>query len=101
MEERIFNEYSIVNRELNPIDRGQPMYVGVNDDGLEAFSATRASGDLSRVRWDDLFEAPDFQQHFTDLFWAHENLRWHHQSMLDATRDLRRRVESELTGEAS
>ena len=96
MEERIFDNYSIVNREIDPIDRGQAMSVGVTSRGLEGFSSQQAQGDSASVSWSALFDAEDFQQHFTDLFWAHENLRGHHASMLEAISGLLDQVRQEL-----
>ena len=81
MEERVFDNYTIVNRRIDPIARGQAMYVGVSDGDLEAFSESQAAEGGPSVSWDPLFDDPEFRANFTDLFWAHENLRWLQQSM--------------------
>ncbi len=101
MEERIFDNYGIVNRLIDPVARGQAMYVGVSGAGLEGFAENQDGTGQERVSWDALFNDPEFQERFTDLFWAHENLRAHHQSMLDAARLLREQLEKEISGGAT
>lgn len=101
MEERVFDNYTIVNRRIDPIARGQAMYVGVSDGGIEAFAQEQEEQRETTLSWSPLFTDPEFRANFTDLFWAHENLRWLQQTMLDATRALREDLQAEIERRAT
>jgi uncharacterized protein (UPF0335 family) len=76
---------------VDPFARGQVVYVGVLEQGVEAHAASSAaSGATIDLR--TIVKDPRIQRSALELFWAHENLRWLQQRIIDATQGLRAEI---------
>jgi hypothetical protein len=93
-EQRIFGSQSLLQRWVDPTQRGVKLEVGMLGADLDAFR----TGISEAVRADllPIVRTDEFRVAFLDVFFAQENLRWYQQEMLDATVGLREAVDAEL-----
>ena len=93
-EQRIITAQSTLNRWAPPPTRGLPQTLGMimpDVDALRSGLRGPVTADMQSV-----VRNPEVAGAIDDVFWAHENLRWYQQEMIDATIGLRRAVDAEL-----
>lgn len=97
-EEELTVRMSGINRLVDPLERGQVVYVGVLDAGVEAHVSGTVGGEVT-ADLQALLDEPTFKDSAREMFWVHENLRWLQRWVLDATRELAAQVGAEVSDE--
>jgi len=96
-EQQIFASQSESFRWIDPIDRAQPLSIGMitSDPSVNVFQTGVV--DSPRVELLPIVQRAEFRATFLDIFYAQEILRFIQQEMLDATVQLRDELGVELS----